>query len=206
MLLKEEFASNMGYLEPSIAAMMTAADELMTNKAIQDVLYMVVVTGNFLNSGGYAGDAAGVKLASLQKITDIRANKPNMNLIHYVALQAEKKNRNLLTFPDSLSTLEDASKTTVEQIHNEINALDARIKKIKKVIELPTTETEIKQQMADFLSVSLLHYIFISIYLYISKNFSIFMGFIANLFAIYYIFYTHTIYVCTALAICLEHP
>lgn len=146
----------MGYLEPSIGAMMTAADELMTNKAIQDVLYMVVVTGNFLNSGGYAGDAAGVKLTSLQKITDIRANKPNMNLIHYVALQAEKKNRNLLTFPDNLSTLEDASKTTVEQIQNEINALDARIKKIKKVIELPTTETEIKQQMADFLLVSLI--------------------------------------------------
>lgn len=39
-----------------------------------------------LIQGGYAGDAAGVKLSSLQKITDIRANKPNMNLIHFVAL------------------------------------------------------------------------------------------------------------------------
>lgn len=36
--------------------------------------------------GGYAGKAAGVKLSSLQKLTDIRANKPGMNLIHYVAL------------------------------------------------------------------------------------------------------------------------
>lgn len=36
--------------------------------------------------GGYAGNAAGVKLSSLQKLTDIRANKPGMNLIHYVAL------------------------------------------------------------------------------------------------------------------------
>lgn len=50
MLLKEEFASNMGYLEPSIHAMITAADGLMTNKALQEVLYMVLVTGNFLNS------------------------------------------------------------------------------------------------------------------------------------------------------------
>lgn len=153
MLLKEEFASNMGYLEPSIGAMITAADELMTNKALQEVLYMVLVTGNFLNAGGYAGDAAGVKLTSLQKITDIRANKPNMNLIHYVALQAEKRNRNLITFPDDLTTLEDAAKTTVEQLQNEINTLDTRIKKIKKVIDLPTTEPEIKTQMADFLLV-----------------------------------------------------
>jgi hypothetical protein len=40
----------------------------------------------FCLQGGYAGNAAGVKLSSLQKLTDIRANKPGMNLIHYVAL------------------------------------------------------------------------------------------------------------------------
>lgn len=40
----------------------------------------------FFFQGGYAGNAAGVKLSSLQKLTDIRANKPGMNLIHYVAL------------------------------------------------------------------------------------------------------------------------
>jgi len=36
--------------------------------------------------GGYAGNAAGFKLDSLLKLTDIRANKPNMNLLHYVAM------------------------------------------------------------------------------------------------------------------------
>lgn len=82
----------------------------MTNKALQEVLYMVLVAGNFLNSGGYAGNAAGVKLSSLQKLTDIRANKPGMNLIHYVALQAQRKNKDLLRFPDQMTVLESASK------------------------------------------------------------------------------------------------
>ena len=82
----------------------------MTNKALQEVLYMVVVAGNFLNAGGYAGNAAGVKLSSLQKLTDIRANKPGMNLIHFVALQAERKNKELLLFADDMSSLENASK------------------------------------------------------------------------------------------------
>lgn len=110
MLLKEEFAVNMGYLEPAIRTMLYAGEDLMTNKALQEVLYMVLVTGNFLNSGGYAGNAAGVKLSSLQKLTDIRANKPGMNLIHYVALQMEKSNPALLKFPDQLTALENASK------------------------------------------------------------------------------------------------
>lgn len=68
MLLKEEFASNMSYLEPSINSMMVAAEgksssksfldelliaellDLMTNKPLQEVLYMILVAGNFLNS------------------------------------------------------------------------------------------------------------------------------------------------------------
>jgi purine-nucleoside phosphorylase len=91
---------------------------------------------------------------SLQKITDIRANKPNMNLIHFVALQAEKRNPKLLTFTDNISVLEDAAKTTVEQLLNEINVLDVRIKKIKKQIELPSTESEIKHQMTEFLQMA----------------------------------------------------
>ena len=36
--------------------------------------------------GGYSGDAAGFKLGSLLKLTEIRANKPRMNLMHYVAM------------------------------------------------------------------------------------------------------------------------
>lgn len=40
---------------------------------------------------------------------------------------------------------------TAEQINNEINALEQRINKIKRQIELPTTETDLKQQMTEFL-------------------------------------------------------
>lgn len=82
----------------------------MRNRALQEVLYMIVLMGNFLNAGGYAGNAAGVKLTSLQKLTEIRANKPGMNLIHFVALEAEKKNKNLLQFADQMKHLENASK------------------------------------------------------------------------------------------------
>ncbi|XP_074112850.1 FH2 domain-containing protein formin 3 isoform X1 [Cotesia typhae] len=154
MLLKEEFAANMNYLEPSVDSMILAGKGLMTNKQLQEVLYMVLVAGNFLNSGGYAGNAAGVKLSSLQKLTEIRANKPGMNLIHYVALQVERKRKNLLDFSHKMSTLEPATKTTIEQLTNEFNALDTKIKKIKNQIQLSTTESDIQEQMAQFLQMA----------------------------------------------------
>ncbi|XP_023248408.1 FH2 domain-containing protein 1 [Copidosoma floridanum] len=154
MLLKEEFAANMSYLEPSINSMILAGEDLMTNKSLQEVLYMVLVAGNFLNSGGYAGNAAGVKLSSLQKLTEIRANKPGMNLIHYVAMQAERKRKDLLNFARGMNALDSATKTTVEQLTNEYNALDARIKKIRSQIQVPSTEPDIQEQMAQFLQMA----------------------------------------------------
>ncbi|XP_072749439.1 uncharacterized protein Form3 [Anoplolepis gracilipes] len=154
MLLKEEFAANMSYLEPSINSMILAGEDLMTNKPLQEVLYMVLVAGNFLNSGGYAGNAAGVKLSSLQKLTEIRANKPGMNLIHYVALQAERKRKDLLNFTKNMTALEAATKTTIEQLTNEFNTLDTKIKKIKGQIQLSSTESDIQEQMAQFLQMA----------------------------------------------------
>ena len=117
-------------------------------------MQQVVVAGNFLNSGGYAGNAAGVKLASLQKLTDIRANKPGMNLIHFVALQAEKKDRNLLKMPEQMSVLEEATKTTVDQLRNEVAALDKRINNIGSQIHLPSTPQDIQLQMEEFLQMA----------------------------------------------------
>ena len=60
--------------------------------------------------GGYAGNAAGMKISSLHKLSDIRSNKPGLNLLHYVALQAEEANPELLTLPEDLAILEEASK------------------------------------------------------------------------------------------------
>ena len=154
MLLKEEFTSQINYLGPSIEAMIMAGEKLKDNVHLQDILYMVVVAGNFLNSGGYAGNAAGVKLASLQKLADIRANKPGMNLIHFVAMQAEKKDKDLLKMPEEMSVLDDATKTTVDQLRNEVNALDVRIKNIATQIDAPSTPVDIKNQMDEFLRIA----------------------------------------------------
>ncbi|CAK1546855.1 unnamed protein product [Leptosia nina] len=153
MLLKEEWASTAGYLESAINAILVAGDDLMSSRAIQEVLYIALIAGNFLNAGGYAGGAAGVKLSSLQKLSDIRANKPGMNLMHYVAMQAERKNKELVHFADDIRVLEEAAKASVEQLHNEINTLASRISALKRDVT-STAQQDIKEQMGDFLQVA----------------------------------------------------
>lgn len=38
------------------------------------------------SQGGYAGNAVGFRISSLLKLADTKANKPGMNLLHFVAM------------------------------------------------------------------------------------------------------------------------
>ncbi|XP_040568629.1 uncharacterized protein form3 isoform X3 [Lepeophtheirus salmonis] len=151
MLLRAEFEANIAYLEPSIEAMISSCENVTTNQKLQDLLYMVLQAGNFLNSGGYAGNAAGMKLSSLQKLSDIRSNKPGLTLLHYVASQAESSHPELLYLPNELSILEEASKSSIEEINADINKLHNQIKKIQNQMKSPNTKDDIKEQMKEFL-------------------------------------------------------
>lgn len=73
-------------------------------------------------------------------------------MLHYVASQAEKSNQELLTLPDDLSVLDEASKTSVEQLSVEVTQLDNQIKKIQNQMNAPNTQADVKNQMSEFLS------------------------------------------------------
>jgi len=50
MLLKEEFANTIGYISESLDTVIVTAQDMIDSKDLQEILYMVLVTGNFLNS------------------------------------------------------------------------------------------------------------------------------------------------------------
>ena len=49
-------------------------------------MHMILQAGNFMNSGVALGNAAGFQLSSLKKLSDTKANKPGITLMHYVAM------------------------------------------------------------------------------------------------------------------------
>ncbi|XP_054721965.1 inverted formin-2-like [Uloborus diversus] len=149
MLLKEEFMANQEFLESGIETIRCAVQELEECKKLHEILYMVLVAGNFLNAGGYAGNAAGFKMLSLLKLTDIRANKPSVTLIHYVVEQVAKKRPDLLEFLEEVQNLEEASKISMETLKTDVASLSQRVSKISS--QVAVSDEEIKSQTQDFL-------------------------------------------------------
>ncbi|VDP02323.1 unnamed protein product [Soboliphyme baturini] len=86
MLLKAEFSPTMEYMVQAAETIIAAADEILNNRSLPGLLYLVLLVGNFLNSGCYNGNAVGFRLTSLWKLVEVRANKPNVTLMNYVVL------------------------------------------------------------------------------------------------------------------------
>lgn len=53
MLLKEEFESSVSSLESSINTILQASEDIKASTQFQEVLFMILVAGNFLNSVSY---------------------------------------------------------------------------------------------------------------------------------------------------------
>ncbi|KAI1887438.1 hypothetical protein AGOR_G00190300 [Albula goreensis] len=148
MVLKEEFSPSCSVMSNEIDVIRDATKELMTCEELHAVLHLVLQAGNIMNAGGYAGNAVGFKLSSLLSLADTKANKPGMNLLHFVALEAQKKDESLLKFPEKLQHVQSAVRISVENIESEFQSLYVRTRALEEKIQ---KDAELLQQLDQFL-------------------------------------------------------
>ncbi|XP_054451814.1 FH2 domain-containing protein 1 [Pteronotus mesoamericanus] len=148
MVLKKEFLPSCSSLYKDITILRTAIKELMSCEELHSILHLVLQAGNIMNAGGYAGNAVGFKLSSLLKLADTKANKPGMNLLHFVAQEAQKNDDGLLHFSEKLHHVQEAARLSLDNTEAELHSLFVRTRSLKENIR---RDDELCQQMQDFL-------------------------------------------------------
>uniref|UniRef100_A0A7N6AS63 FH2 domain-containing protein n=1 Tax=Anabas testudineus TaxID=64144 RepID=A0A7N6AS63_ANATE len=148
MVLREEFFPLMEEVKNSVAVMTKAANELLDCDDLHSVIRLVLKAGNYMNAGCYTANAIGFRMTSLLKLADTKANKPGMNLMHYVAKQAQDIDAELLTFPSQLEHIGMASRICKAEI---VADFEREIKKIKEVNIYSSRHPGLLQQLETFL-------------------------------------------------------
>lgn len=151
MILKQEFDPAVTSLCVAARCLREAARELLSCPELHSILRLVLKAGNYMNAGGYAGNAAGFRIASLLKLADTKANKPGMNLLHFVAMEAVKKDQSLLSFPSQLGHVGSASRLCMESVLEDLYKLKSRVVTLKADIQ---SEPEIQQHAQHFLEMA----------------------------------------------------
>lgn len=148
LVLKEEFFPHVDEMKESIGTLTAAGRELLESDHLHSVIRLVLKTGNYMNAGGYAGSAVGFRMSSLLKLVDTKANKPGMNLMHYVVMQAQKADMALLKFPEQLKHIESAARINKGEIEAEF---ERQVKKVQNGNADTLKQEDLKAQMEDFL-------------------------------------------------------
>lgn len=148
MVLREEFFPLMEEVKHSVTVLTNAANELLDCDDLHSVIQLVLKAGNYMNAGGYSENAIGFRMTTLLNLADTKANKPGMNLTHYVAKQVEDIDREMLTFPVQLEHIGKAARICKEEV---VAEFEREVKKIKEVKLYASRQPDLFEQMETFL-------------------------------------------------------
>ncbi|XP_028397641.1 inverted formin-2-like isoform X1 [Dendronephthya gigantea] len=149
MLLKNEFAEAMQIIKPGLNALVKATSDILESEVLPEVLQLILTIGNFLNGDGHAGNAIAFKITSLLKLTDTKANKPRMNLMHFLVEVAEAKRAQILSFPAAMTHLDMASKVSIDSLSADVREWNEKINNIRKNVK--KADGDLKNLMNTFL-------------------------------------------------------
>ncbi|XP_073456908.1 uncharacterized protein [Aquarana catesbeiana] len=150
LILKKDFHPAIVSQLSAARELKTAAEELLQCPELHFILKLVLKAGNFMNAGGYAGNAAGFRVSSLLKLADTKANKPGMNLLHFVVMEVQKKDPKYLHFADSLKHVQSASRLSEDNLLEDFDKLQSRVNAMQKNLAVHEEE-ELRRQMEEFL-------------------------------------------------------
>ncbi|KAI9545616.1 hypothetical protein NQZ68_035021 [Dissostichus eleginoides] len=148
LLCEEETSSVLDMLKPR-AQLVAEACQCKTSTLMPSFCKLILDVGNFLNYGSHTGNAAGFKISSLLKLTETKANKSRITLLHYILEEAEVNHPELLALPDDIEICEKAAGISLESVRSEASALLKRLSETAKKVS--TSDEEVKEQYGNIL-------------------------------------------------------
>ncbi|XP_069063412.1 inverted formin-2 isoform X1 [Pleurodeles waltl] len=145
MLLCEETAILLEMLQPKAQLVSTACDNILTSHRLPVFCQLILKVGNFLNYGSHTGDANGFKINTLLKLTETRANKARVTLLHHILEEVEKNHTDLLHLPNDLESVSKAAGINIENLYSETTANLKKLREIQNKMSSSETQ-DVKEQ------------------------------------------------------------
>ncbi|KAM9181151.1 protein diaphanous homolog 2 [Dugong dugon] len=143
ILFKLTFEEHVNNIKPSIIAVTLACEELKKSESFNKLLELILLVGNYMNSGSRNAQSLGFKINFLCKIRDTKSADQKTTLLHFLAEICEEKYRDILKFPDELEHVESASKVSAQILKGNLSAMEQQIIHLERDIEkFPQTEDQ----------------------------------------------------------------
>ncbi|XP_074061618.1 protein diaphanous homolog 2 isoform X2 [Macrotis lagotis] len=141
ILFKLTFEELVNNIKPGIMAVTLACEEMKKSESFNRLLELVLLVGNYMNSGSRNAQSLGFNINFLCKIRDTKSSDQKTTLLHFLAEICEEKYRDILKFPDELEHVESASKVSAQTLKSNLDAMEHQIARLESDIKkFPKTE------------------------------------------------------------------
>ncbi|XP_042333998.1 protein diaphanous homolog 2 isoform X2 [Sceloporus undulatus] len=141
ILFKLTFEEHINNIKPGIMAVTIACEELKKSENFSKLLELVLLIGNYMNSGSRNAQSLGFNLSFLCKIRDTKSSDQKITLLQFLAAICEENYRDILKFPDELEHVESASKVSAQVLKSNLDSMEKQIQRLENDIKkFPKTE------------------------------------------------------------------
>nr|XP_020819057.1 protein diaphanous homolog 2 isoform X2 [Phascolarctos cinereus] len=141
ILFKLTFEEHVNNIKPGIMAVTLACEEMKKSESFNRLLELVLLVGNYMNSGSRNAQSLGFNINFLCKIRDTKSSDQKTTLLHFLAEICEEKYRDILKFPDELEHVESASKVSAQTLKSNLDAMEQQIARLESdITKFPKTE------------------------------------------------------------------
>ncbi|XP_072837123.2 protein diaphanous homolog 2 isoform X2 [Pogona vitticeps] len=135
ILFKLTFEEHINNIKPGIMAVTIACEEVKKSESFSKLLELVLLIGNYMNSGSRNARSLGFNISFLCKIRDTKSSDQKTTLLHFLAEICEERYRDILKFPDELEHVESASKVSAQSLKGNLDSMEHQIQRLENDIK-----------------------------------------------------------------------
>lgn len=117
--------------KPDIVAGRAACEEVRNSKKFAKILELILLCGNYLNTGSKNALAYGFEITYLTKLTNTKDHENKHTLLHYIVETVETKFPDCLTFYEDLSHVDRAARVSLETIQKTMKQMNTSLKDLE---------------------------------------------------------------------------
>lgn len=141
ILFKLTFEEQVNNIRPDIMNVTFACEEVKKSEGFSRLLELVLLVGNYMNSGSRNAQTFGFNVSFLCKLRDTKSTDQNTTLLHFLAEKCEEKYPEVLKFPDELQHVESASKVSAQILKASLDTMERHIQRLENDIQnFPKTD------------------------------------------------------------------
>uniref|UniRef100_A0A669BNX2 Diaphanous related formin 1 n=1 Tax=Oreochromis niloticus TaxID=8128 RepID=A0A669BNX2_ORENI len=156
ILFKLQFEEQLNNIKPDVVSVTAACEELRKSETFARLLQIILLVGNYMNSGSRNGAAFGFSISYLCKLRDTKSADLKQTLLHFLADVCQEQYPDVMSFTDELIHVEKASRVSAETIQKNLEMMGRQIKSLEKDLETfppPQNDKDLfAEKMSSFVS------------------------------------------------------